>query len=295
MRCLGICLLLPACLQTNEPSHPPEPEVSSHNPQRTEERRPAGDLGTRVTGDADASAVARPVVAEVRPTHRGAAPTRASHPPPSRPMTSTVLIIGEWSFVPDVDRWATYTGVRCGAVRANKFGGLAIERQTSTKKRRVPLEFRDVKGTDATFARWLQILSEELSHQGDDIIVMMGQTLAPLIHEGEVLKAGSTAWRDEYSARLARLLETFSASSRRVLWLELPPIWSDVGDAGTWLDQRRLQAEALHLHQPRIEKVNVDQLLEDASTVRPSNAERSGWFNRTALDPVLCESKALAE
>ncbi len=213
--------------------------------------------------------------------------------PPSRPMTSGVLIVGEWSFVPDVDRWATYHGVACATVRANKFGGLKIERRTASGRRRVPLEFRDVTGTDAEFARWIEILEEEVaSGGGDDVIVMMGQPNAPLVDNGVTLSTGSTEWKAEYKARLVRLLETLSSSSRRVLWLELPDVWPGAADPRAWDDHRGVQTETLRAFEPRIERQSVARYL---TTPRKQTHSSSFWFGTHVLGPILCEARELKE
>ncbi len=246
------------------------------------------------SNDDDAGGEAEPVAtlaaAEKPPSESSTTP---SGPPALRALGEDeryeVLLLGEWSFAPDVDRWASYNDpVSCAAVLANKFGGVKIERRTRSGRRRTPLEFRDVGGTDEDFQTFAEQTAAFLERKPVDIVVvMMGQVDEPLVHDGVELEGQSEGWRAEYERRMRQVLEVLAPSRRHVVWLELPTLWPS-HDPTQWAGRRDVQGDVLSDPTLRVDRRKTEPFSPDNAAKR-TEAELSEWLVGKAVEPI-CEA-----
>lgn len=277
-----------ACAAVRPSTAPEQPAATVAAPLEpaSNERTDGRDVPRADLPDLAAVDNARQACAAHDPACAAAQP-RPTPPPVPEKRAYEVLLLGEWWFADDVDRWSFKDGLqipthRCPrriedpkvALHGGYFGGVHIPARFEHGRRvQGRVQFVDLDGPAGDAAGWIDRTREYLAVRAPDVVVVMMAGQARLVDAGGATpEVGSGAWRDEYGRRLGQLIEVLEPERRRVVWLALPEPRS-AGDApARWAAARDAQAEVVALWAPTIEYVDSTPFLVDADGRLPRQA-----------------------
>lgn len=221
------------------------------------------------------------------PRHH-ASTSSATSPTVNRQDVYRVLMIGDWWFARDIDRWMTTPGKgsrdevysvgdeECGIMvkicAGRRDGIFKPGRQKEVGGWTMRTAFHDMVGTQAEADQWLNLISDFLESTPPDVIFVMMAEEAPLEDAGGTLvEYGTPAWQAAYEPRLKALLRTLDPAHRRVLWF-VPPDETASHDApGRWGPTRRSQALVLESSADPVEYIDSTPPLVDDSGRFPTH------------------------
>ncbi|MCB9566351.1 MAG: hypothetical protein H6710_03900 [Myxococcales bacterium] len=254
------------------PSDPPTEIASTPAPDEDADTRPA-------PSEAEEPA-ATPTSEPTEPEPVGARPPP---PPIADKKHYTALVLGEWWFATDVDRWFTKRGAQLATGRCpiyvaqaevnvdgGYFHGVHLPAIYEDERRRRPVQFVDLDGSPADAAAWLERTRAYLDAEAPDVVFVMMAGQAPIVGaDDEPLEIGAEPWRAEYRRRLIELLELLDPARRRVVWIALPDPASAGDPPPRWRAIREVQAEVAAAWAPTVEYVESTPFLVDAEGELP--------------------------
>ncbi|MEZ4452522.1 MAG: hypothetical protein R3B09_23865 [Nannocystaceae bacterium] len=254
------------------PSTPPTAEIASTPaPGDDADTRPAPPGAEGPAAASTSEPATAPVVARPPP------------PPIADKKRYTALVLGEWWFATDVDRWFTKRGAQLATGRCpiyvakadvnvdgGYFHGVHLPALYERDRRRRPVQFVDLDGSPADAAAWLDRTRAYLDAEAPDVVFVMMAGQAPIVGaDEELLEIGAEPWRAEYRRRLIDLLELLDPARRRVVWIALPDPASAGDPPPRWSAIREVQAEVAAAWAPTVEYVESTPFLVDAEGELP--------------------------